>query len=155
MDEHFTIGQVAERSGLPIKTIRFYEDQGVVPAPPRSSNGYRRYTPIDVRRLRLVRLGRLLGLGLPEVKALVDQAFASECSDFAEAFLARIAEQQAEIDRRIAELEALKVELRTLTAHVEHSIEELRPGQRVAGCDFCPILDPDIPAAGTPAEAAR
>ena len=145
MSDRLTIGQAARRSGLPVKTIRFYEEQGVVPPPARSSGGFRLYTPIDVRRLRLVRLAKLMGLSLPEVRALVSQAFASECADFADELLARIARQQAAVDARIGELEALKRELADLAQHVEHSREQLKPGQRVAGCDFCPILDADVP----------
>lgn len=59
MSDRLTIGQVAERSGLPVKTIRFYEEQGIVPPPERSSGGFRLYAPIDVRRLKLVRLAKL------------------------------------------------------------------------------------------------
>ncbi len=144
MPSRLTIGQVAERSGLPVKTIRFYEEQGIVPPPERSDGGFRLYTPVDVRRLRLVRLAKLIGLSLSEIQALVAQAFASECADFADELLARIAGQQAAIDARIGELEALKRELADLTQHVEHSRERLEPGQRVAACDFCPILDVDV-----------
>ena len=141
MLDGLTIGEAARRTGMPAKTIRFYEDRGIIPAPIRTEAGYRLYGPVDIRRLRLVRLAKLLGMSLPEVKTLVEQAFASECDDFAEQFLQRIAHQQAEIDRRIAELESLKGELVTVARHVEHSQGRLLPHQTVAGCDFCPILD--------------
>lgn len=146
MSERLTIGQVAERSGLPIKTIHFYEEQGIVPAPERSPGGFRLYTPLGVRRLRLVRLVKLMGLSLPEIKTLVSQAFASECADFADELLARIASQQTVIDARIAELTTLKGDLTALAQHAEHSREQLKVGQRVGGCDFCPILDAGLPA---------
>lgn len=144
MTDALTIGDVARRTGVPAKTIRFYEEQGIIPPPARTEGGYRLYGPADVRRLRLVRQAtKLLGLALPEVKVLVEQAFASSCADFADQFLARIAAQSAAIDRRITELQHLKADLGTLTLHVEHSRGTLLPGQTVAGCDYCPILDTD------------
>jgi len=103
-----TIGEVSRRLGLPAKTIRFYEAEGVVTAPARSESGYRLYSEADVRRFRLVRQARLLRLSLTEVKALVSQAFASECGEFADALLQRIAIQRGEIHRRVEELEELE-----------------------------------------------
>jgi len=142
MIDALTIGDVARRTGVPAKTIRFYEEQGIIPAPARTESGYRLYNPTDVRRLRLVRQAtKLLGLPLPEVRTLVEQAFSSSCADFADQFLARISSQCAEIDRRIADLARLKADLGTLALHVEHSREELLPDQTVAACDYCPILD--------------
>ncbi|MDQ3702377.1 MAG: MerR family transcriptional regulator [Chloroflexota bacterium] len=144
MTDAFTIGDVAQRAGLPAKTIRFYEEQGIIPPPARTEGGYRVYGPTDLRRLRLVRQAtKLLGLPLPEVKTLVEQAFSSSCADFADQFLARISAQRTEIDRRIGELAHLKADLDTLAEHVAHSREALLPGQTVAGCDYCPILDID------------
>lgn len=142
--EYLTIGDVAQRTGVPAKSIRYYEEQGVVPRPIRSDSGYRLYGPTDIRRLRLVREAKLLGLSLPEIRIFVAQAFASSCADFADQFLARISAQRAAVDHRIGELERLKAELDALAVHVEHTRDELPPEQTVAGCDFCPILDVDI-----------
>ena len=47
-----TIGAVARETGLPVRTIRFYEAEGVLPAPARTASGYRAYSANDVRRLR-------------------------------------------------------------------------------------------------------
>ena len=142
--EAFTIGDAARRTGLPAKTIRFYEEHGIIPPPVRTESEYRLYGPADLRRLRLVRQAtKLLGLPLFEVKSLVEQAFSSSCADVADQFLARISVQSAEIGRRIAELEHLRADLDTLAQHVEHSREALLPNQTVAGCDYCPFLDGD------------
>jgi len=141
MADKLTIGEVARRTGVPAKTIRFYEAEGVIAAPPRSEGGYRLYSAVDVRRLRLVRRVRLLGLALPEVKALAAQAFRSDCLAFAEQLLTCIAGRRADIDQRIDELEALKAELNELERHVRHDLEECRPGQTVAECAFCPMID--------------
>src|SRR5687767_4970492 len=141
MTDTLTIGQVSRLTGVPAKTIRFYEAEGVIAPPSRSDAGYRRYSPLDVRRLRLARQAKLLGLPLVEVKALVDQAFRSDCLDFGDQLLARIADQQTHIDQRIAELQALKSELAELEQHVRHNLEECRPGQQVASCAYCPMID--------------
>lgn len=154
MKDGLTIGEVGRLTGLPAKTIRFYEERRVIPAPARSEGGYRLYSAIDVRRLRLLRQAKLLALSLPEITALLDQAFASECRDFAEQFLARIAQQHCKIDQRIAQLEELKREFEALTRHVQHSQSQLAPHQTVAGCDFCPILDVDPSASDAPAAGA-
>jgi MerR family copper efflux transcriptional regulator len=141
MADTLTIGQVSRLTGVPAKTIRFYEAEGVIVPPSRSDAGYRRYSSLDVRRLRLARRARLLGLSLADVKVLVDQAFRSDCLEFGDQVLTRIADQREHIDQRIAELQALKVELAELEQHVRHNLEECRPGQQVAACSYCPMID--------------
>ena len=72
--ERFTIGQLARRSGLPARTIRFWSDAGLVPVASRSAGGYRLYDGGAVARLDLVRTLRELGLGLGVVQAVLSQA---------------------------------------------------------------------------------
>ena len=141
MATKLTIGAVARQAGVSAKTIRFYEAQGIVPAPARTETGYRLYSPSDVRRLRLIRRARLLGVSLPEVKQLADQALSATCDDFGEQLLHFTTTQRAAIDQRIGELQALKGELDDLEAHARHSQARARPGQRVADCAYCPLLD--------------
>lgn len=141
MAEKLTIGRLARRTGVSVPTVRFYESEGLLPPPERTEAGYRLYDPIDVRRLRLIRRARLLGLALSDIKTLVTQAFASECVDFADQLLARIATQRTEIERRMTELAALREELDTLEAHIRHDQARAKPGQRVAECAYCPLID--------------
>lgn len=141
MAEHLSIGEVARRTGVSTKTLRFYEAEGVLAKPARTENGYRLYTAADVRRVRLARRVRLLGLPLVEVKTLVELAFRSDCVEFAEQLLSCIDGQRTEVGRRIAELEALKDQLDDLEQHVRHCMTDARPGQTVSDCAFCPILD--------------
>jgi DNA-binding transcriptional MerR regulator len=68
-----TIGQLARRSGLPVRTIRFWSDAGLLPPTDRSSGNYRRYDAAAVARLDLVRTLRELGLGLDAVRAVLDR----------------------------------------------------------------------------------
>ena len=106
------IGQVAALSGIEAATIRFYEQQGLLPAAPRQANHYRDYSAQDVHRLRLIRLCRSMDMSLEEVKALLalDGASAQDCraaSDTVQAHLghvrARIQELQ-ELERTLAHL---------------------------------------------------
>ena len=65
-----TIGQVARRTGVTAKTIRFYEGVGVLRAPSRTAAGYRQYSDEGVQQLLFVRRARALGLPLRHLKAL-------------------------------------------------------------------------------------
>jgi DNA-binding transcriptional MerR regulator len=72
--ELFTIGQLADRTGLAVRTIRFWSDVGLVTPAGRSAGGYRLYDAEAVARLDLVRTLRELGLGLDVVRAVLSQA---------------------------------------------------------------------------------
>ncbi|MEV1292588.1 MerR family transcriptional regulator [Pseudonocardia sp. NPDC049635] len=65
-----TIGQLAQRTGLPVRTIRFWSDEGLVPSD-RNASGHRMYDAVAVARLDLVRTLRELGLGLGDVRAVL------------------------------------------------------------------------------------
>jgi DNA-binding transcriptional MerR regulator len=72
--ELFTIGQLAARTGLTARTVRFWSDAGLVPPASRSAGGYRLYDAAAVARLDLVRTLRELGLGLDVVRAVLSRA---------------------------------------------------------------------------------
>jgi len=61
------IGQLAAQTGFSVRTIRFYEQSGLLPAPPRTEGGYRVYDQDAVARLRFVRSAQTLGLSLAEI----------------------------------------------------------------------------------------
>ncbi|PGH45658.1 MerR family transcriptional regulator [Micromonospora sp. WMMA1996] len=69
--ERYSIGDLARRTGVPVKTIRFWSDRGVVPPTDRGPTGHRRYGPEAVTRLDLVRTLRELGVDLPTVRRVV------------------------------------------------------------------------------------
>lgn len=69
----YSIGELARRTGLTVKTIRFYSDRGIVEPADRTPGGYRRYGPDAVARLALVRALRDLGLGLDVIRQVVDR----------------------------------------------------------------------------------
>lgn len=94
-DRLYSIGDLARRTGLTVKTIRFYSDRGIVPPADRSPTGYRRYGIEAVARLDLVRTLRDLGLDLSTIRKVVDR----------EVSLSEVAAAHAE---------ALAVQIRTL-----------------------------------------
>lgn len=72
-DTRYSIGDLARRTGLTVKAIRFYSDRGIVPPTDRGPTGYRRYGPDAVARLDLVRTLRELGLDLATIRKVVDR----------------------------------------------------------------------------------
>ncbi|MFI7428920.1 MerR family transcriptional regulator [Micromonospora sp. NPDC049836] len=69
----YSIGDLARRTGLTVKTIRFYADRGIVPPTDRGPTGHRRYDAAAAARLDLVRTLRDLGLDLATIRAVVDR----------------------------------------------------------------------------------
>ena len=72
-EPHLQIGEVAERTGLTQRTLRFYEEKGLLKPPTRMEGGFRLYSEADVQRLEQIkRLQQLLGFSLAEIKEMVD-----------------------------------------------------------------------------------
>jgi MerR family transcriptional regulator, copper efflux regulator len=121
------IGTAARQSGLPPKTIRYYEEIGLLTAD-RAANGYRDYSSEDVHRLRFVQRSRSLGFSIEECRQLLSLY---TDRDRASADVKAIAtEKLGEIDRKIAELTGLREMLGHL---VENCHGDARPD--------CPIID--------------
>ena len=121
------IGDASERSGLPSKTIRYYEDIQLL-KPARSGNGYRDYSDEDIHRLRFLQRSRSLGFSVEECRQLLS-LYGDKARESAD--VKAIAEAKlAEIDRKIAELRGLQ---KTLQHLVRHCHGDGRPD--------CPILE--------------
>ncbi|MFE4058066.1 MerR family transcriptional regulator, partial [Streptomyces sp. NPDC059096] len=74
-DSPWSIGELARRAGVTVKTVRFYSDRGLLPEAARSSGGHRRYGPEALDRLRLIRSLRALDLPVPDVgRVLVEES---------------------------------------------------------------------------------
>jgi DNA-binding transcriptional MerR regulator len=72
-EPHLQIGEVAERTSLTQRTLRFYEEKGLLKPPTRMDGGFRLYSEADVQRLEQIkRLQQLLGFSLAEIKEMVD-----------------------------------------------------------------------------------
>lgn len=107
------IGEAAYRSGLPAKTIRYYEDIGLV-VPGRAENGYRAYTVQDVHKLGFLGRARALGFGIEECRALLALY---EDGDRASADVRAIAKAHlAEIEAKITGLREMHDTLSHLVA---------------------------------------
>lgn len=103
------IGQVAQCTGLTVKTIRFYCDQGLIEPVGRSEGGYRLFDQRIVDELGLIRTLKTLEVSLPEMRQIlaVRRAGHCNCSSVKNSVLSRI----AMIERRISELQAMEHEL--------------------------------------------
>ncbi|HBS48782.1 MAG TPA: Cu(I)-responsive transcriptional regulator [Rhodobacteraceae bacterium] len=127
------IGDVSKHAGLPAKTIRYYEEIGLI-APQRDPNGYRRFREADVHRLAFLGRARALGFSIEDCRSLVRLY---DDTDRASAEVKRIAEQHlSRIDAKIAELTEMRA---TLSHLVSACAGDDRPD--------CPILA-DLAAAG-------
>jgi MerR family copper efflux transcriptional regulator len=121
------ISEAAARTGVPAKTIRYYEDIGLV-APGRGPNGYRRFGETEVQKLAFVGRARSLGFTVDECRRLLALY---EDRSRASADVKRLAtEHLRDIDRKLSELQGM----RTLLAHL---IEKCHGDDRPA----CPIID--------------
>src|SRR5919107_864068 len=105
------IGQLAAQTGFSVRTIRFYEQSGLLPAPQRTPGGYRAYDQDAVTRLRFVRSAQALGLSLAEIAEVlrIRDYQGPPCTYVAELLGTHI----HALDARIAELTGLRDELRT------------------------------------------
>lgn len=100
------IGEVAAAAGTTTKTLRFYEDQGLLPAPERTSGGYRDYGQDVIGRLDFIRRGRTAGLSLAQLRQILAIRDAGEapCAHVTGLLTTRV----ADLDRQIADLQALR-----------------------------------------------
>jgi DNA-binding transcriptional MerR regulator len=89
------IGELAERSGIPASTIRYYEKEGLLPKAQRGANGYRVYQDHALDRLDLIQLGQNLGFSLDAIRSVV----ALQGDALKDALLGQLEERLAEIDR--------------------------------------------------------
>ncbi|MQQ09766.1 Cu(I)-responsive transcriptional regulator [Epibacterium sp. SM1979] len=120
------IGDVAERSGLPAKTIRYYEDIGLI-RPHRSANGYRCFAENDLHKLAFLARARALGFSIEDCRTLLGLY---EDDTRASADVKALAQEHlTKIEAKIADLEAMRD---TLTELVHCCAGDNRPD--------CPIL---------------
>jgi len=121
------IGEAARRSGLPAKTIRYYEEIGLL-RPPRSGNGYRRYGEPEVHQLAFLHRARSLGFTIEDCRALLDLWADRERAS---------GEVRALAEARITEIEAKIRELQTMRATLKRLVHACHGDHR----PDCPILE--------------
>ena len=121
-------GELAQRSGCNIETVRFYERLGLLPAPPRTASGHRAYAREHLKRLTFIRRSRELGFTLEEIRGLLGLVDGGDwtCAEVR----AMTLEHLADVQSKIADLQKLALIL----------------GDMAAQCDGgavpeCPIVD--------------
>lgn len=136
--EELKIGQLAKRMGLNPRTIRFYEQAGVLPEPERTVGGYRVYTADDEARLRFIKAAQRLGLKLGEIKEVLAFRDRQErpCPYVADLIATRL----TEIDQRMRDLQTLRQELTGLQRRINE--EGVAPGKS-RFCHFIETAAPD------------
>ena len=124
-----TIGRLAGQVGLNLETVRYYERQGLLPKPPRTSSGYRIFSDEARRRLRFIKRAQALGFSLREIRELLSLRVSS---------LSNCAEIKNRAHSKLTEIEA---KIKTLNS-MKRSLQKL-----VHGCSDnlplseCPILE--------------
>ena len=128
------IGEVAKATGLSAKTIRFYENEGLIPEPPRTGSGYRSYSEPDVARLDFILKAKRLGLSLDEIKGILQMHDLSEPTCVHVRSL--LEEKVAQIEKAIQDLTGFKGELESLRDQAT-SLVDCRP----LGGNICSIIE--------------
>jgi len=122
------ISTASKASGLPVKTVRYYADIGLVEAPSRSEAGYRTYDDVAVRKLVFVRRSRAFGFSIEKCRELLDLY---QDQDRTSSEVKRIAL------KRLEEIEDKQRELQSLHDELAHLVKSCR-GDNMPNC---PIID--------------
>ncbi len=126
--EPLTTGEAAERAGVNIQTVRYYERRGLIPEPPRTSGGFRQYSADHVARIRFIKRAQELGFTLEEAHELL-QLRATPDADRADVRVVA-QEKRDEIEQKITDLQRMRATLTDLIAACEGH----------GSTDDCPIL---------------
>lgn len=137
MRDGMRIGELAARFDLNPKTIRYYEEIGLLPRADRSESGYRRYDSRDVERLGFIRRAKTLGLSLDEIRDIlkVEEEGSPPCGQVLDLIDVKI----CAIDQRMAELEAFRAELASLRTTWTDEGERVR--RAATSACICPIIE--------------
>jgi len=127
--ETLTRGELAQRCAVNFETVRYYEQQGLIPKPSRSVSNYRLYDEATVRRIRFIKRSQELGFTLHEIKELLSLRAEPRagCADVRE----RAQTKVRDIDEKIRTLQAMRRALSKLTSNCTGR----------GGISECPILD--------------
>jgi MerR family copper efflux transcriptional regulator len=126
------VSELASRSGVPASTVRYYEQEGLLPAR-RSTAGYRLYEEVAVDRLAFIGTAKSLGLPLPEIRQLLEPWQHGQCSDVQHELLPLVEQRLTETRERVRELNTFADRLTRAHAQLE-AIE--RQGPCDPSCTF-------------------
>lgn len=132
MSQNF-IGVIATQAGVPIKTIRYYEDVGLLPKPARTAVGYRLYDQEIVDRLQFIKKAQSLGLRLPDIREILDLADRGRCP---------CGHVQSVLKKRLVELRQKIADLRLIERRVQEAVRQgCPPNFKPKGKAICPTID--------------
>ena len=111
------IGELARSTGVTVKTLRFYEGEGLLPEPDRTASGYRDYPPDATARVTFIRTAQAAGLKLRQIGEILDIREQGEppCQHVR----ALVHDRLAEVDDRIVDLDRIRNELLTIVSRLE------------------------------------
>lgn len=127
--DKLTIGKLAQLGGVNLETVRYYEREGLLPKPPRTTAGYRVFPRDAARRLRFIKRAQELGFSLTEIRELL--ALRSHAGTRHAIVRSRAQAKIVDIDQKMRALERMKKALRTLSERCE----------ACAPSAACPILE--------------
>ncbi len=145
MKAGLTIGELAGELQLNPKTIRYYEEVGLLPEPRRSESGYRLYSSYEIERLRLVKRAKLLGLSLVEIKEIVGYAIDRRCDVMEDRLLSLVEANLGEIDQKIDDLITFRDNLRQYHSELSNRLaSETREDQRTPTSTSCQCIGEEV-----------
>ncbi len=128
-DDRLRTGQVAERAGVNIQTLRYYERRGLIAEPARSNGGHRTYPADTVTLIGVIKAAQRLGFTLDEIVELLETSRSRHrTSDLRE----RAADKLAEIERKLADLDGIRQALAAVVAAECDSLTDCT-------CPNCPL----------------
>lgn len=141
VESPFKVGELAERAGVGVQTLHYYERLGLLPEPRRSTANYRLYPPDALRRVQFIKKAQALGFTLEEIKEILclREQGRAPCRCVADVGKKHL----QEIDARIAALQEFRQEL----AAVVPKWEKATSRQRKCAGEFCDLIErlPEAP----------
>jgi DNA-binding transcriptional MerR regulator len=132
MAQTFYISALSNQAGVPVKTIRYYEDVGLLPKPSRTASGYRLYAPDTADRLQFIKKAQNLGLRLDEIKEILELADRGRCP---------CGHVQTFLKTRLGELQQKIADLRMIERRVKGAIRRhCPPNFKPKGKAICPTI---------------
>ncbi|MDP3723870.1 MAG: heavy metal-responsive transcriptional regulator [Candidatus Omnitrophota bacterium] len=132
MVKTFYISPLSKQAGVPVKTIRYYEDAGLLPTPSRTASGYRLYSPDSADRLHFIKKAQNLGLRLDEIKEILDLADRGRCP---------CGHVQTFLKTRLHELQRKIADLRLIERRVKRAVRQgCPPNFKPRGKAICPTI---------------
>jgi MerR family transcriptional regulator, mercuric resistance operon regulatory protein len=133
VDKALRSGALAERTGVSADTLRFYERRGLLPRPPRDANGYRRYPPAAVARVRVIQRALDVGFTVDDLSRIYKQRDngGAPCRDV----FAIASSRLTDLERRIKDLLDLRDELRQTLAAWKQQLDKTPVGRRAGLLD--------------------